>query len=379
MVRMLKEMLRPAVDHRQHVWSHHLAASEFAYNNAIHASTQLTSFELDTGHHPKVPYWFLFHDTPSSVKKVDEFVDDLEALQLQAVDFLEHARQSQAKEVNKGRPRPKILSVGEFVMLNTQYVQPAFMRATARKKLRAKYIDPFSITKWVSPTSYELDLPANFRVHPVINIQYLKEFHPNPARFVGRLTDPRNNRLSTDDTVESTLIEEIRDHRETRLGFFQYLCHYKETADHDDVWELVDEVNRSESGQRAMTRYWNDFYKWQAKETTKEKKPRKARKKKWSGDDGPRWRKAPERSGDNGSHWRRSRRAGISDRVEEDQTVTNNIVHSPANGDTASIDLAIGMLYNDHPASQNTQLPMIPISKVQRITLWLKLVISQLV
>jgi hypothetical protein len=260
MVRTLKEMLRSAVDHRQHDWTHHLAALEFAYNNAIHASTQLTPFELDTGYHPKVPYSFLFHDTPSSVKKVDEFVDDLEALQLQAMDFLEHARQSQAKEVNKGRLRPKVLSVGESVMLSTQYIQPAFMRTTGSKKLRAKYIGPFTITKRVSPTSYELDLPANFRVHPVINIQYLKEFHPNPERFVGRPTDPRNNRLNTDDTVDSTEIEEIRDHRETRLGFFQYLCHYKDMADHDDVWELVDEVNCSESGQRAMTRYWNDFY-----------------------------------------------------------------------------------------------------------------------
>jgi hypothetical protein len=83
MVRTLKEMLHFAVDYCQHNWTHHLAALRFACNNAIHASTQLTPFELDTGYHPKsypkVPFSFLFHDTPSSMKKVDEFVEDFEA------------------------------------------------------------------------------------------------------------------------------------------------------------------------------------------------------------------------------------------------------------------------------------------------------------
>lgn len=41
------------------------------------------------------------------------------------------------------------------------------------------------------------------------------------------------------------------------------------------------------------------------------------------------------------------------DRVEEKQTVTNDIANTSANGDTASNDSAVGMLYNDHPASQN--------------------------
>jgi hypothetical protein len=29
------------------------------------------------------------------------------------------------------------------------------------------------------------------------------------------------------------------------------MCHYKDTADHDDVWEMVDDVNCMESGQDA--------------------------------------------------------------------------------------------------------------------------------
>jgi hypothetical protein len=38
----------------------------------------------------------------------------------------------------------------------------------------------------------------------VINIQYLKEFHPIPERFAERPTDAINDSLDIDDTVDST-------------------------------------------------------------------------------------------------------------------------------------------------------------------------------
>lgn len=106
---------------------------------------------------------------------MEEFVEQLETLQHQAIDYLERARQNQAKKVNKGVLRPRVMSVGQSVMLSTQYIQTGFMRTTGSRKLRANYIGPFTITNRVSPTSYELDLPANFRVHPVLNLEYLKK------------------------------------------------------------------------------------------------------------------------------------------------------------------------------------------------------------
>lgn len=280
MVRTLKEMLRSAIDHRQNDWTQHLAALKFAYNNSIHASTQLTPFELDIGYHPRTPYSFLSEDA-LAVKTVEDFVEDLEAPQHQAIDYLEHARQIQSREVNKGRLRPKVLNAGEPVMLSTQYIQPAFMRTTGSRKLRAKYIGPFKITKRVSPTSYELDLPANFKVHPVINLEYLKEFHPNPERFVGRPNDPRNHAMNQEDVIYNNDIEAIRDHRESRYGRLQYLCHYKGTADHDDLWEHAEHVAENTSGKAAMDRYRNHLYQQQQLDSTvqKKKKVRKTKQK----------------------------------------------------------------------------------------------------
>jgi hypothetical protein len=258
MDRTLKEMLRSCVDHRQSDWTHHLAALEFAYNNSVQESTQLTSFKLDLGYHPKTPFSFLTDDLPA-VNTVEEFVQQLEALLHHAMDYLEHARQNQAKEVNRGRLRTKVMSVGQSVLLSTQYIQPAFMRTNDSRKLRAKYIGPFTITKRVSPTSYELDLPANFRVHPVIKLEYLKEFYPSPERFVGRPIVSGHQRPNDADVVNNEEIEEIRDRRESRYSRLQYRCHYRGTANHDDVWEHVEHVVENASGKNAMDRYWNDL------------------------------------------------------------------------------------------------------------------------
>jgi hypothetical protein len=174
------------------------------------------------------------------------------------------------------------MSVGQSVLLSTQYIQPAFMRTTGSRKLRAKYIGPLTITKSVSPTSYELGLPANFKVHPVINLEYLKEFHPTPERFVGRPVDPRSQKLNDGDVVDSNEIEAIRNHGESRYGRLQYLCHYRGTADHDDIWEHAEHVSENPSGKATMDRYWNELYKQQQLDSTakKAKKPRKPKPKK---------------------------------------------------------------------------------------------------
>jgi hypothetical protein len=50
-------------------------------------------------------------------------------------------------------------------------------------KLRGKYSAPFTIVQNVASTAYQLDLSANIRIHPTINIEYLKAYHSSDPRL----------------------------------------------------------------------------------------------------------------------------------------------------------------------------------------------------
>lgn len=241
MVRTPKDMLRSAVSHQQTDWTRHFAPLEFAYNNAWHPSTKMTPFELDLGYHPRTPYSVMLQDTPD-VASVADFTQHIETLQNLATAHLEKARQVQAMSVNACRPKPTAFQVGDHVLLSTRYTRPTFMRQSGNKKLRPKFIGPFEIIRRVGQTSYELDLPAGMKVHSVINIEYLREYHRSAERFGSRDT---HRRLNTDGLIGEPEVQEIRGHRLSR-GITQLLVHYTDTADIDDAWVNSNAVkNRS--------------------------------------------------------------------------------------------------------------------------------------
>jgi transposase InsO family protein len=232
MVRTLKDMLRSAVSHKQTDWTKQLAPLEFAYNNSVHPSSKMTPFELDLGYHPRTPYSILRQDAPD-VASVNDFIEHLDTLRNLAITSLEKARDVQTRNVNAIRPRPTTFEVGENVLLSTKYIQPAFMRQPGNKKLKAKFIGPFEIVRKIGQTTYELDLPASMKVRPVINVEYLRKYNASPERLGQR---ENVTTLNTDALIGSPVIDFIRGHRLVK-GQLQFLVHYRDTSDLDDVWQ----------------------------------------------------------------------------------------------------------------------------------------------
>ncbi|KAJ9103756.1 hypothetical protein QFC21_002216 [Naganishia friedmannii] len=71
----------------------------------------------------------------------------------------------------------------------------------------------------MSPTAYELDLTSNFKVHPDINIGYLKEYHSSPDRLGPREHD--ETPMAPVNIGAVTLgfdVEAIRAHRKDKTG-----------------------------------------------------------------------------------------------------------------------------------------------------------------
>jgi hypothetical protein len=150
---------------------------------------------------------------------VDDFVKTLQAMTHPGIESLGHARQQQALTVDKGRPKPKTFEVGDLVLLSTKYIRPASMRASGTNKLRAKYIGPFTVSRKVSATAYELDLPMNMKVHPIINLKYLKGYHQSPDRFGSRATAMMKDSMSIIKELEDgRQIQDIKNHRDQKNG-----------------------------------------------------------------------------------------------------------------------------------------------------------------
>ena len=46
-----------------------------------------------------------------------------------------------------------------------------------------RYNGPFEIIKKISPVSYQLQMPASYGIHPVLNIAHLEKYCVSPSEF----------------------------------------------------------------------------------------------------------------------------------------------------------------------------------------------------
>jgi hypothetical protein len=253
MVRTVKEMLRSVINHKQTDWVDHLTAIEFAFNNSVHPSTKMTPFELDLGYHPRGLYSQLTDHEPE-VQTTTDFIEALSAQQIAAHESLEKARQLQASNVNKNRPKPTVYQTGDSVMLSTRFINPPFLKGSGSRKLKAKYVGPFKVLRRINPTSYELDLPASIKAHPVINMEYLKAYHGNPERFHSRVIPPPEPIISSVHDEPEYEIQSIKDHRYTKKGDLEYLVSWVGYPPWEDSWQPSRNLD---GAQDTVSSYWN--------------------------------------------------------------------------------------------------------------------------
>lgn len=241
MVRTLKEMLRHYLSHSQKDWTHLIPVLEFAYNNSVNASTGLTPFELDLGYHPVTPHTV---DSDLDVAATESFIEQQQALLNSAFERLQKSQANQAEQYNKTR-NSKEFAENDLVLLSTKHTHPPFLQSTGSKKLRSKYIGPFRITRKISPTAYELDLPAHIKIHPVVNVEYLKTFHQSPVEFGDRVA-PRPEPILNEDLEPEYEVQEIRGHKFDKRGKLRLLCHWAGYEDHDDTFEPEENLSNAQ-------------------------------------------------------------------------------------------------------------------------------------
>lgn len=239
--RTLEEMLRSYVSVQQRDWDEHLVAAELAFNASKHASTGFTPFYLNGGREVSVPLDLAIEEArtirqPDAAARIQQLHRDLET----AKQHLLKAQQQQAHHADKHR-REVRFQVGDEVLLSTAHLK-LIGGGDRTAKFSYKYIGPFKIKRVVNNNAYELSLPPQMQIHPVLNVSRLKAYHDGRIAFPLRIpADTRPPPAATSSDGDEYEVESILAKR-GKGARTQYLVRWKGWPLWEATWESQQSV-----------------------------------------------------------------------------------------------------------------------------------------
>jgi hypothetical protein len=190
-----------------------------------------TLFEVLMGYSPRAEWTTTLSPIPQVTLRLDQF----KRAQEQAQRLMRKAQQGWEKHKQEGR----IFQEGDQVWLegcNIKTHQPM-------AKLGAKRHGPFKITRVLSPLNYQLELPAQWRIHDVFHVDLLTPYCE--TEFHGRNYErPLPDLINGEEEYEIKRVVDSRHHG--RGGKIQYLIKWKGYPDSENQWVNWDDVNAPE-------------------------------------------------------------------------------------------------------------------------------------
>ena len=86
------------------------------------------------------------------------------------------SRLKMQSQANKKR-RECTFEPGELVLLKLQPYRQQTVQRRVSSKLAKRYYGPFKVLRRIGAVSYELELPAASRIHPVIHVSQIRAYH----------------------------------------------------------------------------------------------------------------------------------------------------------------------------------------------------------
>lgn len=121
---------------------------------------------------------------PSNNPEAAERIRRLQADLDRARTHIEQAQRRQARYADAHR-RAVTFAAGDRVLLSTEHLR--LVGSDRRSpKFTYKYIGPFTVRRKVNDNAYELDLPPQLQIHPVLNVSRLKAYRDGQQSFPAR-------------------------------------------------------------------------------------------------------------------------------------------------------------------------------------------------
>ncbi|KAJ9532204.1 hypothetical protein QJQ45_003892 [Haematococcus lacustris] len=241
--RVIEEMLRHFIRPDQLDWAEYLPLVEFAINNAWQESVRSTPFNLSYGYHPRLAELL---DLPQKVPQAHDFVKGMKTAVEQARQCLARA-QKRMKSYQDNKRREVLYLPGDMVLLSTQNMRGKADQPGVRK-LKPRYVGPFSVQYMVGKAAVKLWLPDEWsRLHNVFHVSLVKPYRTDASGAVPGLAGPPPVQWLDGEpqyTVEKVVGHRLEPSKGKRKG--------KRHGDEHDTWELSTQLVGC---QELMARY----------------------------------------------------------------------------------------------------------------------------
>ena len=221
----LEQYLRFYVAKQQTDWIDHLPTAEFAHNNRKHSATRFSPFEIIYGRNPTMDCL----PGPALSEAAESYVARIREAQEKATKAMTIARDEMKKYADKHRGKMPTFEIGDKVLLDGRNLT----MLTPSRKLTNRNLGPYKIIKKHGTLNYELALPRNLKIHPVIYAGLLIPY--KSKEYPGRTTGVGPNPEIINDEIEYE-VEEIQDIRKVGQQY-QYKVKWEGFDDEEATWE----------------------------------------------------------------------------------------------------------------------------------------------
>jgi len=169
---------------QQDNWADLMPIAQFAHNSWPNTTTKSSPFKLLMGNEPRTTW----EERMTKAPAVDQRLHEIKDARDKAQECIKHAQRLMAK---RGKTKFTSYKTGALVWLKGVNLRTHYPTS----KLAPKRYRPFPIKRVLSDVSYELELPPQWKIHPVIHANLLTPYkemvlhRPNYTRLASDLID----------------------------------------------------------------------------------------------------------------------------------------------------------------------------------------------
>lgn len=237
----MDQYLRAYVSYQQDNWTDFLTLAEFATNNHLLETTNMSPFQASYGRLSQMTFGPLQHGETTNEDQANRLAREMS----QVFNFLKaemfRAQKIQEKMANLHRTPAPRYAVGDYIWLSTRNIETK----RPSTKLDWKQIGPYRIQQIVSPYAYELTLPSSMKVHPVFHVSLLISTVNDP--IPGQITPippPVEVEGESEWEVEDILDSRKREHR------LEYLVKY--VGYEEPSWQPSEEIEHAPNVRKIL-------------------------------------------------------------------------------------------------------------------------------